>query len=335
MVNTSLPSLPGLALNFETGTVPDWVQLTPAGPAIVGRDGRGWKLSDPEAVARAYDPAKEPQIDLEHSSQLAAPAGLPAPAVGWIKAIEVRDGALWGRVEWTKDGEAAVASRAYRYLSPVFQYDWETSEILRIASAGLTNSPNLEMAALNAQQEKDPMDKAVLEALGLQTTATSADAVVAINNLKIACDTALNAAQTPDPAKFVPKADHDLALNRITTFETAAKAARETEIVAAVDAAVTAGKVAPASKDYHLAFCRTEGGLEQFRSMIAAAPVIAAASGLDGQQPPDKPDLSLNAEAQGADIAARARTYQHEQAAKGLTIDIATAVNHVQKGGSK
>ena len=36
-----------------------------------------------------------------------------------------------------------------------------------------------------------------------------------------------------------------------------------------------------------------------------------------------------------ADIAARARTYQHEQAAKGLTIDIATAVNHVQKGGSK
>jgi phage I-like protein len=151
MVNTSLPSLSGLALNFETGPVPDWVQLTPAGPSVVGRDGRGWKLSDAEAVVRAFDPAKEPQIDLEHSSQLAAPAGLPAPAVGWIKALAVRDGAIWGRVEWTTDGEAAVSSRAYRYLSPVFQFDWETNEILRIVSAGLTNSPNLEMAALNAQ----------------------------------------------------------------------------------------------------------------------------------------------------------------------------------------
>jgi hypothetical protein len=159
--------------------------------------------------------------------------------------------------------------------------------------------------------------------------------VVAINNLKVARDTALNAAQTPDPAKFVPKADHDLALNRITTFETAAKAARETEIVAAVDAAVTAGKVAPASKDYHLAFCRTEGGLEQFKAMIAAAPVIAAPSGLNGQEPPPAGDLALNTEAQAADLATKARAYQHEMAGKGVTVDIATAVNHVQKGAKK
>jgi hypothetical protein len=78
MVTHPLPSLRGLALNFEGGTLPDWVQLTPAGPAIVGRAGRGWKRSDPAAVAAAYDPAKEPQIDLEHSSHVAAPLGLPA-----------------------------------------------------------------------------------------------------------------------------------------------------------------------------------------------------------------------------------------------------------------
>ncbi|MFO0521677.1 MAG: phage protease, partial [bacterium] len=88
--------------------MPDWVQLTPPGPAIVGRDGRAWTLSDPAAVAAAFDPAKEPQIDLEHSSQIAAPLGMPAPAVGWIKELNVRDGALWGRVEWTAEGEATV-----------------------------------------------------------------------------------------------------------------------------------------------------------------------------------------------------------------------------------
>jgi len=289
MVTHPLPSLRGLALNFESGAVPDWVQLTPPGPAIVGRDGRAWKLSDPAAVAAAFDPAKEPQIDLEHSSHIAAPQGMPAPAVGWIKELNVRDGALWGRVEWTAEGEATVTSRAYRYLSPVMAVDKKTGEILRIVSAGLTNSPNLEMAALNRATTETDMDKAVLDALGLTATATAADAVLAINALKSDKALALNRAEAPDPERFVPKADHVLALNRITAFETEAKARREAEITAAVDAAVTAGKVAPASRDYHLAACRQEGGLERFTAMVGAAPVIAPPSTLDRRTPDATP----------------------------------------------
>jgi phage I-like protein len=289
MVTHPLPSLRGLALNFESGAVPDWVQLTPPGPAIVGRDGRAWTLSDPAAVAAAFDPAKEPQIDLEHSSQELAPKGLPAPAVGWMKEIEVRGNTLWARVDWTADGAALVTSRAYRYLSPVMAVDKKTGEILRIVSAGLTNSPNLEMAALNRATTETDMDKAVLDALGLTATATAADAVLAINALKSDKALALNRAEAPDPERFVPKADHVLALNRITAFETEAKARREAEITAAVDAAVTAGKVAPASKDYHLAACRQEGGLERFSAMVGAAPVIAGASGLDRRTPDATP----------------------------------------------
>jgi len=289
MVTHPLPQLRGLALNFESGAVPGWVQLTPPGPAIVGRDGRGWKLSDPAAVAAAFDPAKEPQIDLEHSSQVAAPLGMPAPAVGWIKQIDVRDNALWGRVEWNAEGEANVTSRAYRYLSPVFRYDVETGEILQIVSAGLTNSPNLEMAALNrATTETETMDTAVLDALGLTATATAADAVLAINALKADTATALNRAATPDPARFVPRADHDLALNRITAFETEAKTRAEAEITSAVDAAVTAGKIAPASKDQYLAACRSMG-LEWFKELVKAAPVIAPASTLDRRTPEATP----------------------------------------------
>ncbi len=334
MVTHSLPSLLGLALNFEGASAPTEVQLTPSGPNIVGRDGRGWKLSDAAALAAAFDPAKEPQIDIEHSSQLAAPMGIPAPAVGWIKEITVRDGALWGRVEWTAEGEATVTSRAYRYLSPVFQYDFETGEILRIVSAGLTNSPNLEMAALNAaQMETDQMDAAVLEALGLKPTANAADAVLAINKMKADVTVALNAAQMPDATKFVPKADHDLALNRIKSFETAEAASRDALIVAAVDEAVVAGKIAPASKDYHLASCRAEGGFDRFKAMIVGAPVIAPASGLDGKKPADaKADATaMNVQQQAADIATRAAAYQHEMAKQGKVIDIATAVNHVEK----
>lgn len=292
---TPNPSLQALALSFEGAAAPEWVQLIPAGPRVMGRDGRWWVMDNPETVAARFDATKEPQIDVEHASQLKAPMGEPAPAVGWIKAFEVRDGAIWGRVEWTEEGTALVASRAYRYLSPVFSYNYETGEIERIICAGLTNTPNLEMAALNAEEETH-MDRAVLEALGLPTTATAADAVVAINTLRTARDTALNAAQTPDPTKFVPHADHQLALNRITTFEAEAKARLDAEITAAVDQAIADGKVAPSSKEFHLAACRAEGGFDRFKSYIGTAPKIVAPSGIDGKSPTDKQPDALSAE---------------------------------------
>ena len=91
--------------------------------------------------------------------------------------------------------------------------------------------------------------------------------------------------ETPDPARFVPRADFDLAMNRVAALETADKARAEAEIVAAVDGAIAAGKVAPASRDYHLATCRAEGGLALFAKMVAAAPVLTAPSGLGGKQP--------------------------------------------------
>lgn len=283
MVRTAL-HLQGIALNAEA-SAPDWVQLVPAGPRIMGRDGRWWMMSDPQAVADRFDPTKEPQIDIEHSSEIKAPMGEPAPAVGWIKGIEVRDGALWGRVEWTPAGSEIVATRAYRYLSPVFTYDMATGEIGRIVSVGLTNQPNLEMAALNRAEEENPMDRAVLEALGLPAAATAQDALIAINAIKSERDTARNSAHVPDPAKFVPVADHQLALNRIQAFETAEAARRNAEIETAVDAAIAAGKVAPASKDFHVAACRAEGGFDRFKAFIGTAPVIAPASGLDGKAP--------------------------------------------------
>lgn len=284
MTRHPFPSLAARALNFEGASAPDWVQLTPPGPKVLGRDGRWWHMSDAAAVAARFDPAKEPQIDIEHSSELKAPNGDPAPAVGWMKEIAVRDGALWARVDWTATGREMVSGKAYRYLSPVFTYDPATMEIDAILSAGLTNTPNLEMAALNAAQlESDPMDPAVLEALGLPRAASAADAVLAINALREAQATALNAARMPDPALFVPRADHELALNRISTFETAETARREAEIVAAVDAATAAGQVAPASRDYHLASCRAEGGLERFRAFTTTAPAIVTPAAVNAQ----------------------------------------------------
>jgi phage I-like protein len=282
MTHPALAQATALALCFEGAAVPDWVQLTPAGPALPGRDGRVWRLSHPQAILSAFAMARaegqDVPVDFEHATHLKGEKGEPAPAVGWVAELDLRDGALWGRIEWNEAGHTAIASRAYRYVSPGFRFDPRTLEVSRIVSVGLTNQPNFAMPALNRQadtKESEAMDKDVLQALGLQADATPAQAVVAINALKTAEETALNRAQTPDPEQWVPKADHQLALNRISTFEADAKARAEAEAVAAVDAAIAAGKVAPSSKDYHLATCRAEGGLERFAAMVAAAPVIA------------------------------------------------------------
>lgn len=288
MVTRTSSSLQGIALNLEGGNAPDWVQLTPAGPVISGRDGRRWKLPDPAAVITAFNAeSKRPQIDIEHSSQLKAPKGEAAPAVGWIEEMAVRDGALWGRVDWTDEGRNAVSGRAYRYLSPAFRFNAATGEVMRIVSAGLTNTPNLELAALNAAEQENALmlDPAVLEALGLNSTATAADAVVTIGKLKEARDTALNAAKMPDPEKFVPKADHELALNRIKDFVAAETDRTEVAINSAVDAAIEDGKIAPASREYHVAACRAEGGLDRFKTAMGVTPKVTGSQKLDGQQP--------------------------------------------------
>lgn len=281
MSRNTTAELTGIALNAEGADAPEWVQLIPAGPRVVGRDGRAWTLRDPAALVLATNRAgQDLPIDIEHASQMKGARGEPAPAVGWIKELDLRDGEIWGRVEWTDQGRETVSSRAYRYLSPVFKYTRSGGEIARMVSAGLTNLPNLSLTALNSEgaAEEPAMSKAILEALGLPEDASDADALTAINRLKSDELEARNRAEQPDADKFVPKADFDLAMNRVREFEAAEASRRDAEIEAAVDAATEAGKIAPASRDYHIAACRQEGGLERFQTMVdAAAPIVGPA----------------------------------------------------------
>lgn len=279
-------SLLQLALHFDGGAVPDWVQLTPAGPDITGMDGRRFRLSNPEAVVAVFNRSgRALAVDINHASEIDS-GGTPVPAQGWIEEIENRDGALWGKVAWTDPGRALMAARGYRYLSPALIVSKKTREVVAITSAGLVHSPNLNMTALNSQQpEITDMDPAILEALGLITTATTTDAVSAITALKADTATALNSARAPDPELFVPRADHEVALNSIAAFQAEEATRSAAAMNTAVDAAVAAGKIAPASRDYHLETCKSVG-LEKFASLLAGMPVIA---GPDPVITPNKP----------------------------------------------
>lgn len=296
-----------VALNVEldiANGAPEWVELIPAGPFVVGRDGRRWLFDQPDAVIRNSMLGADLPLDWEHSTELKAKDGEPAPAAAWIASLENRAGALWGRLSWTDRGRASVASREYRYLSPVFIYEKATQRISRMTSAGLTNSPNLQLPALN-RQEDPPMkfSQLILAALALAADSTEEQVLTAINAMKSDRDIALNRANNPPaPAldKFVPRADFDVALNRATTAEQklgeVQQRAKDAEIETEIGAALKAGKITPATAEYHKAQCRAEGGLERFREFVKAAPAVADPSKIDGQQPGAAAGVAFNAE---------------------------------------
>ncbi|MBT2131218.1 phage protease [Aliiroseovarius lamellibrachiae] len=284
MTLTNLAHITALALNAEADQVPEWIQLLPAGPEVSGRDGREWLVPNPEAVVSAFrENGGDLPVDFEHATQVKGDKGEAAPAVGWIKDMEVRDGQVWARVEWNEAGRTAIATKGYRYVSPVFKATKVAKTITRMVSAGLTNQPNLQLAALNSEgdQEDNAMDKAILEALGLSEGASETDVLTAINKMKTDTDTAMNRAENPDATKFVPRADLDLALNKVKTFEKAEADREEEAVNTVIDAAIEDGKIAPASRDFYVAACRAEGGLESFKKFIEASPVIAGDSGLN------------------------------------------------------
>lgn len=305
-----MPNRHRLALCFElpAGNAPEWVELIPAPDGsgkIIGRDGRAW-VFDVQAQRNVLDAyasrAVALVIDREHATQRQAANGDEAPAAAWIERLEIRAGSLWGQTEWTPRGRDQVVNREYRYISPVFDYEPSTGRVARLVSAGLTNTPNLHLTALNSEEESDmKLTAAIAAALCLAADATEEAGVSAIQKLKSDRDTAMNAERSPSLDRYVPRADYDTLLARATNAEAALTQHQVAEHSVAVDTAITgalqAGKITPATEAYHRAACQDSSGLERFRAFLTAAPAIAGASGLDGRQAGSQ-TTALNAEEQ-------------------------------------
>lgn len=165
--------------------VPEWVHLLPAG-AIRTNDGRGpYTVTSMQAIAAQLGEGGRLPIDECHSIDRAAPLGNPAPARGWIVALQARDDGpteqqgLWGKVEWTGTGRQLMADKAYRGISPVILHD-KANAVLGVLRASLINTPNLQgLVALHDEfgtAEEDLMDwKAkLIEMLGLDASADDA-----------------------------------------------------------------------------------------------------------------------------------------------------------------
>jgi hypothetical protein len=141
------------SLPMQSGTAPDWVHLIPNG-SFSAIDGRGpWVCPDADALISASMSGGRIPVDVNHSTDLAAPNGAPSPAVGWIVQMQKRPDGIWDRVDWNLSGLDLLKDHAYRNISPVLTYSGESGVIKLIVRASLTNNPALpQLTALYSRQ---------------------------------------------------------------------------------------------------------------------------------------------------------------------------------------
>ena len=289
------------ALGDHVASAPEWIELLPAG-VFYGRDGRGpFRLDDPAAViasTTAMQMNAGLPIDYDHATDFGAPEGRPAPAAGWIRELEVRTGAVWGRVEWTARAASSIVAREYRYVSPVFQFDPKDGVVTRLLRAGLTNNPNLHLTAIAASltaaadnQTKDqPMEfpiQELRELLNLEGDASAADVVAKVRDLRAAGDAASSQSTSThahDPAHYVAIAEFERTLTELNAL----KADRARERAAhTVEEAIRAGKIVPAQREWAIAYCAADA--RGFQAFAAKQPsIIGENLGLGGEPPADR-----------------------------------------------
>ncbi|MGC0153284.1 phage protease [Chromobacterium vaccinii] len=290
------------------------VQLLPAGQfqAVDGRPGTEapcthWVCGPEQAaaiIARANARTNDMVIDYEHQTLNAEKNGQAAPAAGWFKQMEWRDGeGLFApAVKWTANAAAALDADEYRYISPVFAYDPQTGEVLQMHMAALTNNPGLDgmlPAALSARFFSTPDEdvqmnellKALLAALGLPEGTDEQAALTALNahlakaqsaNDQVAAltaeranltaqVTALAASRNPDPSQYVPIQAVQTLQGEMAALS-AQWASREADEV--VQAALASGQLLPPMESWARDLAKSN--LAALKSYISTAPKVAA-----------------------------------------------------------
>lgn len=269
---------------------PDWIQLMPLGVSR-GRDGRGpYILDDAAAVAQASMSAALEigiPVDYEHQSEHAPQNGQPAPAAGWIKAMEARPDGLWARVEWTERAAAHIAAREYRSVSPVFYHD-AGGHVGRILSVALTNLPNLNLKSLNRSEQGSPdqskdciMYKTLASMAGLSEGADEAAVEKAVTDMLRQAELFKKSLDSLGKLLNVPEATPDeveKAVNRtVSELGELKAAARAADVEKLVDEALTAGKITPAQKEWAKTLASQD--LESLRAYMATAPDMRPGAG--------------------------------------------------------
>lgn len=287
-----------------------WIQIFPAG-TWYGYDGRGpYRLSNPQTVIdNSLRPKTDLVIDRDHKRFFDPKAEVKA--AGWFKKFEIRNGEIWGYVEWVPAAKKELAEKEYRYFSPEYDVNPETREMVRITGGSLTNKPNFELDAVASAQphrnqnpisKETKMDehiKALAKKLGLPETASTEDVLKAceerfaeaaaveqqaaslITDFKVEkledvakAATELREAAAAQTGKVDPEKYVPIdAHNEVASqLKELKEGITKDKAEAVVEAAMKEGKIAPAQKDWAMDYASQN--LEGFQTYLKGTPKI-------------------------------------------------------------
>lgn len=264
------------ALQFaDYQEVPEWIHLLPAGE-IRTVDGRGpYKVASLQSIAATSLKAGDKlPLDENHATDKGAVLGLAAPARGWIVELQARDDGLWGRVEWTGEGQRLMADKAYRGISPAILLSQDNT-VLGVLRASLTNTPNLQgLVSLHSEETGMDWKAKLIELLGLDSGADDA-AISAALTAKMGAATELCSQDLlAHPTVIALQSQLTELTGQLNTIN---EQRSRDAAVAFVDGAIAEGRVGvKPARDQYISLHMQDA--ERAAALISALPVLKAGS---------------------------------------------------------
>lgn len=178
------------AYAFQAKDPPAEIQLWDVGPNSTDYGTHHWTERSASEVMAIYEGRGNPlQIDIEHNGcaeeREQRKTDEPAPTGGYAY-LEIRGGAPWLRFDWSAYAVEQIRTRQRLFLSPEYDVDTETGEIVRLVRVSLVGDPGTHHARMlasakrvRAQQERsgrvDEVLKVILAAINAALEAGDLD----------------------------------------------------------------------------------------------------------------------------------------------------------------
>lgn len=308
-MNTFLTSHIGSDLS-GSDNAPDKILLFAAGWNELERDGKyfvdyqAYQLVLAQFLRRGLDLV----FDYEHQTL----SGNQAPAAGWITDLKwEEDKGVIAKVTWTEKAAQYIASKEYRYFSPVFFVRKSDLRLYSLESAALTNQPKhnhlqpiLAKHSGNGPQGEIMDLKKLIAALKMSETATEEEVLAKIASMqepqvtevlpaevltaldmqegdKSAVVASIHALKQTDKTK-VSRAEFDALQAQL----------KQRDALEVVASAKAEGKITPDQQEWAMTYAQAD--LEGFKSFVAKAPVVIPVDSLPGKDRQQAPATHEN-----------------------------------------
>ncbi len=316
---------------LEGTRAPEVVLIAPWGDV---HSVNGRFVVDEEAVrlvVAAYERhATDIPIDYEHQSLggvYASPTG-QAPAAGWIRALRAvspedaaaGEAGLLAEVAWTAAAQAKLSAGEYRYLSPVVLVRKTDRRVVGLHSAALTNKPAI--VGMRPIVNRVELERGIATVEGDAVVDTGVPDGCVVGGLAAGIEVLrrrLRLDRGSDPVEVLLAADRRLGVLMTE--------AAEREASAKVAAAMQAGQLAPAQREWAVRLALSDP--VAFTEWAASAPAVV----MIGRTQPPSGDAARQGRDRAAVIASARASFSAEPDLAALTSESAWVNDALREAG--